>query len=205
MIRFISFCIPDLFKHTFSNLFRRDETFDLIQQLAQEAIQRLLKSTASDQNPTSISLLVDSTESHLRIGSYDKSAIKKALDDQKKNTKYQLDFNLPGSEHLLDEMAVNFSVASSTSFFEGTAYLSTNCFAFISEVRHQCYLCFPYFLFKKVERIKTATTTLAITTSQDVRILFELLEDKDKVDHFCSILRDKLQAQVPLMKKYKKV
>ena len=61
----------------------------------------------------------------------------------------------------------------------------------------------PFFAVRRVEKISSQTSTIAITVWHQMKILFQLIGDKNVTDKFCDNLRDKLQAHIGLMKHLK--
>ncbi|KAJ3281820.1 hypothetical protein HK104_011257, partial [Borealophlyctis nickersoniae] len=206
-------------EHMFSNLFHRDETYDLLEHLTTLAMQRLLKSTATDPAP-GLSLQeqqqVEATNqmlfSNTSTGPAPKGSLpgarplKQSFDDQKRNARFQQVFNLPSSETLLEEIMATCTISGTTgttASWNGKLYLSTTFLCFISLVKYECYLVLPFYAVIRVERISTQTSTIAITARHQLKMLFQMLGDKPVVDKFCATLKDRLQAHMALMKPLK--
>jgi hypothetical protein len=90
--------------HQFSNLFLRDETFELLEYLVHLAMQRLLKSTATDPAPglsfhhhQDSEILSPATLLGLVKGT-EAMPLKQAFDFQKKNSTFQAQFSLPSTD-----------------------------------------------------------------------------------------------------------
>ncbi|KAI8800689.1 rab-GTPase-TBC domain-containing protein [Cladochytrium replicatum] len=56
---------------------------------------------------------------------------------------------------------------------------------------------------KRVERISSQTSTIAITVWHQLKLLFQMIGDKSISDKFCGVLKEKLNAHVPNMKNLK--
>ncbi|KAJ3332059.1 TBC1 domain member 9, partial [Blyttiomyces sp. JEL0837] len=196
-------------EHIFSNLFSRDETFDLIEYLTNLSMQRLLRVTSTDpapgltaneQDDRSLAISPDSPLS-LRVN----KPLKQIFEDQKKNSKYQNLFSLPSNEALLIEMTAicTIVISGAQTNFHGKIYLSNTFFCFNSTAKYQCQLVLPFFAVKRVERINSQNSTIAITVWHQVKLLFQLIGEKAQADSFCTQLRDRLQEHVKLMKSLK--
>ncbi|KAJ3037593.1 hypothetical protein HDV00_001481 [Rhizophlyctis rosea] len=201
-------------EHMFSNLFHRDETFDLLEHLTTLAMQRLLKSTATDPAPgLALSEQIDPTQmlfSTTTAGTSISKAslpgarpLKQSFEEQKRNAKFQGLFNLPSSETLVEEIHSACSIANTQTNFVGKLYLSSTFLCFNSDAKYQCYLVLPFYAIMRVEKISTQVSTIAITGRHQLKLLFQLLGDKTQSDRFCSSLRDRLQAHMGLMKQLK--
>ncbi|KAI9325982.1 rab-GTPase-TBC domain-containing protein [Zopfochytrium polystomum] len=199
------------FQHLFSNLFSRDETFDLLEYLITVAMQRLLKSTCSDLAPGLTSSEQESLQRQAALDVDSPIALKGSkplkviFEDQKRNVKYQSLFNLPMNEALIEEMpsVCTLVISGAQTNFSGRVYLSSTFFCFIANTKYQCQIALPFFAIKRVERINAANSTIAITVWHQVKLLFQLNGDKAGTDKFCLSLRDLLQSHVPLMKSLK--
>jgi hypothetical protein len=145
--------------HFFSNLFRRDETFELLEYLITTAMQKLLKSTAIEPAPGSAlgmshpdlpSALVDDEvgDSSTNIN----ESLVDRLERQKRNFSFASSFNLPISENLLDEMGCTVSVGRTQTSHQGSGFLSDSFFCFASSLSHQCQIIVPFFTVKRVEK-----------------------------------------------------
>ncbi|RKO86502.1 hypothetical protein BDK51DRAFT_29867 [Blyttiomyces helicus] len=202
-------------EHFFSNLFHRDETYDLLEHLTNVAMEKLLKSTATDPAP-GLSLLEQTAAKDQMIfstlapdptgkpsGSGPLRPLKAGIEETKRNVKFQALFNLSSSETLLEEIPAVCSISGTQSSFHGRLYLSSTFMCFISTAKYQCYLVLPFYAILRVERISSQTSTIAITVRNQLKLLFQMVGEKPQSDQFCSALRDRLQAHVALMKHLK--
>ncbi|KAJ1552603.1 TBC1 domain member 9 [Cladochytrium tenue] len=198
-------------EHLFSNLFSRDETFDLLEYLVNAAMQRLLKSTCSDLAPGLTALeqeslmrepLVDVDSPIALKGS---KPLKVIFEDQKRNIKYQNLFNIPMNEALVEELpsVCTVVISGAQTNFTGRVYLSSTFFCFMANTKYQCQIVLPFFAVKRVERINAQVCTIAVTVWHQVKLLFQLNGDRAAADRFCASLKDLLQSHVPLMKALK--
>jgi hypothetical protein len=197
--------------HQFSNLFLRDETFELLEYLVNLAMQRLLKSTSTDPAPgLAFQQNLDfpnDISSPVAVLGFAKGAesipLKQAFELQKKNSGFQTIFSLAGTETILEEQSVVCSISGTTSTFHGTLYLSQTFLCFTSSAKYQCQLTLPFFAVMRVERINAQTSTVAITARHGLKLLFQIMADKSVADRFCALLRERLQEHVSSMKKLK--
>jgi hypothetical protein len=145
-------------EHFFSNLFRRDETFELLEYLITTAMQKLLKSTAIEPAPGSA--LGTSHPDLPSFGADDDVSstpcsiepLIERLGRKKKNFSFASSFNLPISENLLDELGCTVSVSGTQTSHQGIGYLSDSFFCFASTMAHQCQVIVPFFTVKRVEK-----------------------------------------------------
>ncbi|TPX48227.1 hypothetical protein SeMB42_g03081 [Synchytrium endobioticum] len=201
-------------EHVFSNLFHRDETFELIEHLTNLAMQRLLKSTTTDPAPgmsLERQLAADQAEiDHLMSAitgasttgraSNNTRPLKRSLEEQKRNAKFQIVFNIPSSESIADEIISMCSIQSTTATFHGKLYLSNTFLCFMSTAKYQCHLVLPFFAVKRVERINSQIFSISITVWHQMKLIFQLVGDKQAADNFCDTLKDKLQLHIAKMK-----
>ncbi|KAL2918208.1 GTPase activating protein (GAP) [Polyrhizophydium stewartii] len=198
--------------HFFSNLFQRDETFELLEYLTNMAMQKLLKATTTDPAP---GLSIQQQESQAEIltspaavlgfvtASDASRPLKQAFEIQKRNSKFQWLFNLPSAETILEDVAVICSISGTNTSFQGKLYLSDTFLCFLSTAKYQCQLALPFFAIMRVERINSQTSTVAITARHQLKLLFQFTGERQQADKFCNSLKDRLQAHVAMMKRLK--
>lgn len=87
--------LKDKTEHFFSNLFKRDEVYDMLVQLTGLAMQRVLKNT-STHHPVARD---DSSDEKVEIGKF-MQPLKTNLEAQKRDERFRARFRLPLSEHL---------------------------------------------------------------------------------------------------------
>ena len=200
-----------LTQHQFSNLFNRDETFELLEHLVNLAMLRLLKSTSVDPAPgmsaqehETTKNNVDTVESLLGlIKDSEKLPLREAFELSRKSAKFQEMFSVPNNETILQETAVVCSLSGTSSSFHGVLYLSQTFICFASTAQYQCQFTLPFFAVMRVERINNQTSTVAITARHNLRFMFQLLIDVEAGNKFCSVLRDRLQSHISSMKMLK--
>ena len=188
-------------------MFRRDETYELLEYLTNLALQKVLKSTFTEPAPglafiqpelnadmlTSPAAILGLTKGNQSI------PLKQAFEIQRKNTIFQNMFNL-FNESILQEMTVLCSISGTNISCHGKLYLSNTFFCFTSTKSFQCQLALPFFAVIRVERINTQTSTIAITARHELKLLFQFIGDKSPADLFCEVLKTRLQEHVPYMK-----
>ncbi|KAJ3188163.1 hypothetical protein HDU85_005313 [Gaertneriomyces sp. JEL0708] len=195
-------------EHIFSNLFHRDETFDLLEHLTNIAMQKLLKNTSTEPAP-GLSLDEQSTSPVTPIAETSREPttstqpLKQSFEAQKKNAIFQAMFHLPSTETLLQEVPSVCSIFGSKYSFTGKLHLSDTFLTFISSAKYQCYLVLPFYAIMRVEKINSQVNTIAITVRHQLKLVFQMTTEKAAVDKFCLILKDRLQAHVGLMKQLK--
>ncbi|KAJ3124723.1 TBC1 domain member 9, partial [Physocladia obscura] len=165
-------------EHMFSNLFSRDETYDLLEHLTILAIHRLMKSTLTDPAPgltneeqqqqeqqalqRQLNSPLSSRASFAAIGianvDASKQSLKQAFEAQKRDTKYQHQFCLPSTEKLMSEISaicVLSTAEGEQTNIHGSLYISTTFLCFASNVKYQAQIILPFFAIKRVERINS--------------------------------------------------
>ncbi|KAI9205822.1 rab-GTPase-TBC domain-containing protein [Polychytrium aggregatum] len=191
-------------EHYFSNLFNRDETFELLEHVTNLAMHRLLKSTTTDPAPgLSWEAADDSSQllpSNMGAPPGSSQPLKQSLSAQKRNQKFQAMFNLPPDEQLLSEIQGSCTIPGVQTTLSGQIYLSEMFLCFQTTTKNQCQLVIPFYAIKRVERISSQTSTIAITLWHKLKLLFQMASDKKSSDAFCDILKEKLQYHVHLMK-----
>ncbi|KAI9141144.1 rab-GTPase-TBC domain-containing protein [Paraphysoderma sedebokerense] len=209
--------IRDGHEHFFSNLFHRDETYELLEQLCSLAMQRLLKATSTDPppglatktvktgelvdvpvNPNIITQPVPKAKPKDSPKPKDK---KQDLKDQRRNQQFQIHFSLPSSEHIQVELGTLLTIANSYDTF-GKLYISESFLCYLSE-RRDVSVALPLFTIKKVERIngkQPQEFTIKIENIHSVSFTFLFQIDKQQFDAFCIVLRDNLKAQSRMAK-----
>ncbi|KAI9183839.1 GTPase activating protein (GAP) [Blastocladiella emersonii ATCC 22665] len=198
----------------FSNLFHRDETFDLLESLCAKAMQRLLKAGTANSAPGR-ALPADGAAAHpigeIEInlgpttadgasasaaapGGTDPSDLQSSIKAQRKNAAYTTQFNLPPSEHVMAECEIIFNMAGLPESF-GKLYLSETFLCFATE-REDVSFSLPLFAVKRVERVNVKSEVqLVIETWHATKLQLSLFLDKLALARFCTVLRDNLRAQ----------
>ncbi|KAG0339286.1 hypothetical protein BG004_006879 [Podila humilis] len=211
--------MKDSQEYFFSNLFHRDETYDMLVQLTTLTMERLLRNTAlehapgmsngddSDSVKDVFSVDVDSldggespyspapTTRPLRLG----------LEEQKRDNQFQLRFNLPTSEHLMEESSAVLVHGEKSEMFHGRLYLSESFLCFICTDAEPCMLALPLYTIRRVERMnsRTALYALNILTWHQMRVVFRLNGPRTQCEKFCSTLKTNLKLQVRAMRSLK--
>ncbi|ORY07182.1 TBC-domain-containing protein [Neocallimastix californiae] len=199
----ISIATKDKQEYVFSNLFHREQTYQLLDELTQRTMDRLLKVTSKvDQVPgLSYSDSLSNTDSISDKNS--KPIDVKDIQAQRQNAEFQQLFNLPEQEDLkcvsfaVLSISTNASIKSSGQFF-----LSKTFLCFYSSNNPQLYLVLPYFVIKRVEKANTTNNniiSLIITTYHKIKLTFELFCMRQQVNFICSTLRDQLKGSVSKM------
>ncbi|KAI9019408.1 rab-GTPase-TBC domain-containing protein [Phycomyces nitens] len=177
----------------FSNMFKRDEAYDLIVQLIEQSIQRLLKSSRSDvpgqsddlRPEESVNSLTKSVRTRCSDSNIQSITLKDDLVNQRKNTDLRLRFRLPPSEELRNSIDVSYTLRSATNSSDnphsskntrekryfGKLYMSQTFIAFEALERrpppqqHQsvCLFALPLYTIKRFERINERSYISAIS------------------------------------------
>ncbi|KAI9327546.1 rab-GTPase-TBC domain-containing protein [Obelidium mucronatum] len=169
-------------EHIFSNLFTRDETYDLLEHLTIISMHRLMKCTLTDPAPgltnqeqeqqEQLALQRLETDASLNsrasiiglglVGPDGKQLpLKQAFEAQKRDSKYQNQFCLPPTERLMSEISAicTISISGDQTNIHGTLYISSTFLCFASTTRYQAQIVLPFFAIKRVERVAAAANT----------------------------------------------
>ncbi|KAF9923415.1 hypothetical protein FBU30_006527 [Linnemannia zychae] len=203
----------------FSNLFHRDETYDILVQLTTLTMERLLRNTALEHapgqsngdDPDSVkdvfSVDVDSLEGNESPYSPAPTTrpLRQGLEEQKRDNQFQLRFNLPTTEHLMEESSATMVHGDKTDMFHGRIFMSESFLCFICTEANPCVLALPLFTIRRVERMnsRTAMYALNILTWHQMRVVFRLNGTRTQCEKFCSTLKSNLKLQVRAMRSLK--
>ncbi|KAI1320182.1 hypothetical protein EDD11_001786 [Mortierella claussenii] len=207
-------------EYFFSNLFHRDETYDMLVQLTTLTMERLLRNTALEhapgmsnggEDPESVkdvfSVDVDSLESNESPYSPTPTTrpLRLGLEEQKRDSQFQQRFNLPISEHLMEESSATMVQGDKTNMYHGRVYLSESFLCFICEDADPCVLALPLYTIRRVERMnsRSAMYALNILTWHQMRVVFRLNGPRTQCEKFCGTLKTNLKLQVRAMRSLK--
>lgn len=168
-------------QHFFSNLFKRDEVYDILVQLTGLAMQRVLKSTALEHAPGSdvsidikdsdIDAIKDSEVSSNKMASLPAAEIRQLMQPlktnlaaQKRDERFRARFRLPPTEHLTHSFSavhpVEEEVASSedherkTTNYNGVLSLSEAYLTFNSTDQGRYFeVVMPLYTVRRVEKL----------------------------------------------------
>ncbi|KAF9278995.1 hypothetical protein BGZ88_000233 [Linnemannia elongata] len=206
-------------EYFFSNLFHRDETYDILVQLTTLTMERLLRNTALEHAPGQSN--GDDSESVKDVFSVDVDnldnsespyspapttrPLRLGLEEQKRDSQFQLRFNLPTSEHLMEESSATMVHGDKTDMFHGRIYLSESFLCFICTEANPCVLALPLFTIRRVERMnsRSAMYALNILTWHQMRLVFRLNGPRTQCEKFCGTLKTNLKLQVRAMRSLK--
>ncbi|KNE54335.1 hypothetical protein AMAG_17656 [Allomyces macrogynus ATCC 38327] len=207
----IRLTLKDQQQMLFSNLFHRDETYDLIESLCGKAMQRLLKSSTTSPPPGQA---IESAKSPAASGSPtndvekiagievslgsapapDVAHVPTAIKQQRRNAAFTNQFHLPATEHVLFDFETLFSMTGLPDSF-GRAYLSETFLCFQSEKADVSFIL-PLFAVKRVERVAAkGDVQIALETWHATKLTLAVFFDKPTFARFCTVLRDNLKAQ----------
>jgi hypothetical protein len=204
----------------FTNLFHRDETFDLLQQLTNLAMHRLLKNSSTNPPPgqaTNEKLLSDMTFDLKKLkpkGVNQEKTLKEDLEETKKNAAFQDMFHLPTSETILEQCdGLCWMDGKEDAVLTGSMYLSQMYLCFANKKSEELLtVVLPLFCVKRLEKVNnpqifgsigSGGATIVITTSHQQRVGYKIQEDSSFADNFCLVLRDRLKENIHLSKNIK--
>jgi hypothetical protein len=202
--------------HLFCNLFKRDEAFGILEQLANQAMHRMLKHTNADEPGAALNAsgsakpnaLLDAFPGPSKTarsgGKATVPSIKQNIDEQKRNERFQVMFHLPATERLLDECRAIFWMMDVPEFgkYYGRLYFGESFLCFETYSDDDCSLVLPYFAVRRLERVNTASQVhaLSIATCHQLKYSFQLGTDLETIERVCGILMERLRANIPIAK-----
>ncbi|KAF9436510.1 hypothetical protein BGZ76_003728 [Entomortierella beljakovae] len=131
--------------------------------------------------------------------------LKLGLEEQKRDSQFQQRFNLPLSEHLMEESSATMVWGDKSDMFHGRLYLSESFLCFICGDAEPCVLSLPLFTIRRVERMnsRTAMYALNIMTWHQMRVVLRLNGPRTQCEKVCLTLRTNLKLQVRAMRSLK--
>ncbi|OZJ05513.1 hypothetical protein BZG36_01918 [Bifiguratus adelaidae] len=203
----------------FSNLFQRDETYDVLVQLTSVAMQRLLRTTGLDQLPgssihdadmetlaDSAAMMQNSGNSPVADSKPQNVSLRQGLAEQEKDRKFYTQYNLANTEHVYQQMRAALILTpqdNEQQSFIGSIYISNTFLVFASsDLKDPCTVRLPMYAIRRVERLTSRSHVYAISivTWHHMRLIFQLNAPASACEEFCSTLRDFLRGQVKQMK-----
>ncbi|CAG8813141.1 4156_t:CDS:2, partial [Racocetra persica] len=129
-------------------------------------------------------------------------SLKKGLEEQKRDREFRLLYNLPSSEHLMQECACDFSISEVKEFWSGKLQLSEAYLAFESTDGKGCCLIIPLYTVRRVERVnsKTHNLVLSVLNWHQMKTIFQFNATKSTCEKFCNTLKNNLKNQLRHMK-----
>jgi len=175
-------------QHFFSMFLQSDDTFRLMQQLANMAMKQLLSEEGFEQDKTITARVKKKKSSRV-------SSLKRDLDARARSEAYRLAFNLPDSEKLDGDAEVTLWTPYNKQHVWGRLYISYNYMCFASRVRDLVTVIIPLRDVSVVEKVDNATNNvlqhaLLITLKSKVNYLFAQLPERkvmlEKISDFLS-------------------
>nr|CAG8515135.1 10672_t:CDS:10 [Entrophospora candida] len=196
------------------------ETYGLLMQLTNLSMQRLLKNSTFEPAPgTSIydadlDQISNTPDQKLSLNKNNFAdsptspmtpPLKKGLEEQKRDTEFQITFNLPTTERLLDECDVLFSIPDTSEYTAGKLQLSEAYLTFLSNDQKNCSIVLPLYTVRRVERLNSFNVNyylaLSIINWHQMSLIFQVEGSKSKCENFCNTLKEHLKGQIRYMKK----
>ncbi|CAB5186600.1 unnamed protein product [Rhizophagus irregularis] len=159
----------------FSNLFHRDETYETLMQLITQSMQRLLKNAAIEPAPgkfifdSNFEPSPEKEKSELKFNNSELPRspmvppLRKDLEERKRDIEFQTFFNLPATEHLMEECSCDFSTPEMKESLNGKLQLSEGYLAFVADDAKSCNFVLPLYTVRRVERINSGTHNFALS------------------------------------------
>ncbi|KAJ2684299.1 GTPase activating protein (GAP) [Coemansia spiralis] len=202
-------------RYAFSNLFHRDETFDMLSQLTANTMKRVLLNSeyASTQHQSSGGHKRDpSSASALSTGSRAPAvapvaqrarSLAEQISQQRRNEEFQGEFGLPASETLLSVIdAASMSIPGSVNVYSGKLYLSTSFVCYMSRDFRGCRIILPLAAVRRIERMSSTDShlvqcyELTITVWHQMDVSFKVPLDSTECNRWCDALRGQLKTMV---------
>ncbi|KAJ1800709.1 GTPase activating protein (GAP) [Coemansia sp. RSA 2399] len=206
-------------KYTFSNMFHRDETFDMLSQLTANTMKRMLlnseyattqhqptgarshhrsPSVASSINPDT-RLPVSPAGQALQSG----ASLAEQISKQRRDEEFRGEFGLPRGESLISVIeAASMAVPGVLSVYTGKLYLSTSFVCYMSRDYRGCRITLPMAAVRRIERLNgtdgfgSPCYELVITVWHQMGISFKVPLDNGECNRWCDALRGQLKAMV---------
>ncbi|KAF9985443.1 hypothetical protein BGZ65_010830, partial [Modicella reniformis] len=189
------------------------------QELTTLTMERLLRNTALEfapgmsngDEPDSVkdvfSVDVDSLEGNDSSHSPTPTTrpLRLGLEEQKRDSQFQQRFNLPSSEHLMEESSATMIFGDKNDMYHGRLYMSESFLGFICEDEEPCMVALPLYTIRRVVRMNSreAIYALDILTWHQMKIAFRLNGPRTHCEKFCSTLKTNLKLQVGAMRALK--
>ncbi|CAH2074312.1 unnamed protein product, partial [Iphiclides podalirius] len=184
-------------EHYFTMFLKKNETFALMQQLANIAMKQLIDDKSGSFNIDK-DLLTKLSKNVPKKPSF----LKRDLDARKQSNLYTLRFRLPHTEKLDGSEECTLWTPYNKRYNWGRLYLSQNFICFDSRVRHLVRLTIPLRNVHQVERADSGgagssgeSGSILITTAHHTSFLFGNISDRDFLVHKISELLAKLPKE----------
>lgn len=203
----LNIVMRDTQSHFFANMFHRSEIYDLLQQLANMAAQRLLKSAAGATAPgaaTNVSATtpVSPAGQAKRDTTSDTKSIRQDLGAKQRNTRFQTHFRLPTTEEIIADISCHIWITDQKEFgkYDGRLYVSNRFLCFTEGEGTIAQIIVPLFCVRKLERITAELDqyAMAVTTCHNVRygmLIGDPIDRKD-IERFTAQLAVLLKENV---------
>ncbi|CAG5012284.1 unnamed protein product [Parnassius apollo] len=185
-------------EHYFTMFIKKNETFALMQQLANIAMKQLIDDKSGSFNIDK-DLLTKLSKNVPKKASF----LKRDLDARKQSNLYTLRFRLPHTEKLDGSEECTLWTPYNKRYNWGRLYLSQNFICFDSRVQHLVRLTIPLRNVHQVERANSGGAgssgdagSILITTAHHTSFLFGNISDRDFLVHKISELLAKLPNDV---------
>ncbi|KAJ1741076.1 GTPase activating protein (GAP) [Coemansia sp. RSA 1086] len=195
-------------KYVFSNLFHRDETFEMLQQLTANTMKRVLinseYATSSQQTGTHEQRSTDDTvASKVSSANNRGGSLAEQIAQQRRDEDFQSEFGLPRDEELLSEIETAvFTAPGTATAFRGRLYLSTSFVCYMSHTQRGCRVTLPLAAIRRIERANAVDPQglrcyeLTITVWHQMNIVFRVPLSSNACNRWCDALRGQLRAMV---------
>ncbi|KAJ1667681.1 GTPase activating protein (GAP) [Coemansia sp. RSA 1813] len=211
-------------KYTFSNMFHRDETFDMLSQLTANTMKRVLlnseyattqhqptsarshnrsPSIASSINPDT-RLPVSPAVMHPAAPALQPGAsLAEQISQQRRDEVFRGEFGLPHGESLISVIeAASLTVPNVLNVYTGKLYLSTSFVCYMSHDYRGCRITLPMAAVRRIERLNSndgygaPCYEMVITVWHQMGISFKVPLDNGECNRWCDALRGQLKAMV---------
>ncbi|KAJ2436929.1 GTPase activating protein (GAP), partial [Coemansia sp. RSA 2440] len=207
-------------QYMFSNLFHRDETYEMLEQLTANTMKRVLMNseyTSTQQqsgphshgrSPSDASAInSDSrppmTPTSAAVSSRGGKSLAEQIAQQRRNEEFRGDFGLPSSEELLSVIeTATFTVPGTATMYRGRLYLSTSFVCYMSPNHRGCRITLPLAAVRRIERANSVDSyglqcyELTITVWHQMSIAFRVPSTSNECNGWCDSLRGQLKSMV---------
>ncbi|PWA03625.1 hypothetical protein BB558_000207 [Smittium angustum] len=207
--------------YKFTNLFKRDEAYEIILQLTTNVVKKILQNseaTTSSQTEDFLSLTtstststpenINSTSQQIGIG---KKSLIQNIAQQKVDAEFSSHFGIPKSETLICSLKdTKFAPSNQLRVFNGPLSISTNYLTYSSPDYKGCKIVIPFSAVHRIERftIKDAKIKsgleIVITTWHKSTLKFSIYNNAVMCDKWCEYLKILLKKSSTTQAEYRK-
>ena len=174
----------------FSNLFHRDQAFEILQYLTNLCMKKLLSSS----NMQSTNSLLDESDEH-KVEDVGQTLLNN-LAIKQRNSAFQEKFRLSTKENWLKQINAEYwnNTILPAEQIPGKLFLSEHFLIFNKDSPEPFQILIPFYTIQKLERISQGPNGIVVSALNGLRLFFRLREGNSDVDQFCQLLKENLKV-----------